>query len=260
MNKVSATSGYQSVSLGENLPGFLPVGAAFLLAGQRLLRTAQFLQGPLQRFGIGFLLAIGIRGIGFEAQIHSQNIFFTERLFGLRQLFVCLIKKTGVVIAATVFPQGDAFEFPFGLTVNHCFDLSDLRNTYPRVSDGNTGAVIARLFVSSALKAGVPRFLGQKPDGSPMGMAYRLLQGYAVIVCQPTVLSAFLGHGEQRFNVFEDGNTLPMHLIAVLPNIDALVVAKAHRTKLPAKELLLLLRRIEANFGGFEHRNLRRVT
>ena len=33
MNKVSTASGYQSVSLRQNLPGFLPVGAAFLLSG-----------------------------------------------------------------------------------------------------------------------------------------------------------------------------------------------------------------------------------
>ena len=51
-----------------------------------------------------------------------------------------------------------------------------------------------------------------------------------------------------------------MHLVAVLPNIDALVVAEAHRAELPAKELLLFLRRIEADFGGFEHRNLWKIT
>ena len=46
-----------------------------------------------------------------------------------------------------------------------------------------------------------------------------------------------------------------MHLVAVLPNIDALVVAEAHRAKLPAKEMLLFLCWVEADFGGFEHRN-----
>ena len=167
MNKVSATSGYQSVSLRQNLPGFLPVGATFLLAGQRLLRTAQFLQSPLQWFRIRLLLTVGIRGIRFQAQVRTQNVIFIERLFGLRQLFVRLIKETGVVVTATVFPQGNAFEFPFGLTVNYCFDLSNFRDTYPCVSDGNTGAVIARLFVSPALEGGVEkvviRRLGQPP-------------------------------------------------------------------------------------------------
>ena len=46
-----------------------------------------------------------------------------------------------------------------------------------------------------------------------------------------------------------------MHFITVLPNIDALVVAKAHCAKLPAKEMLLFLCWVEADFGGFEHRN-----
>ena len=46
-----------------------------------------------------------------------------------------------------------------------------------------------------------------------------------------------------------------MHLVAVLPNIDALVVAEAHRAELPAKEPLLFLCWVEADFGGFEHRN-----
>ena len=254
VNKVSAASSHQSVNLRQNLPGFLPVGAAFLLAGQRLLRTAQFLQGPLQWFWIGFLPAVGIGGIRFESQIRPQNIIFIERLFGLRQLFVHLVKETGVVIAAAVFPQGNAFEFSFGLTVNYRFDLSNFRDTYPCVSDGNTGAVIARLFVSTALKAWVSCFVRQKLDGCSVSMTHGLLQSYAVVFSKPAVLSAFLGNGKERFDIFEDGDTLPMHLVAVLPNIDALVVAEAHRAELPAKELLLFLRRIEADFGGFEHR------
>ena len=242
------------MSLRQNLPGFLPVGAAFLLAGQRLLRTAQFLQSPLQRFRIGFLLTVGIRGIRFQAQVRTQNVIFIERLFGLRQLFVRLIKETGVVVTATVFPQGNAFEFPFGLPMNHHLDLSDFGDTYPRVSAGNTGAVIARLFVSPALEAGIPRFVRQELNRCSVSMTHGLLQSYAVVFSKPAVLSAFLGNGKERFDIFEDGDTLPMHLVAVLPNIDALVVAEAHRAKLPAKELLLFLRRIEADFGGFEHR------
>ena len=119
----------------------------------------------------------------------------------------------------------------------------------------NTGAVIARLFVSPALKAEISRFVRQKLNRCSVSMTHGLLQSYAVVVSKPAVLSAFLGNGKERFDVFEDGDTLPVHFITVLPNIDALVVAKAHCAKLPAKELLLFLRRIEADFGGFEHRN-----
>ena len=113
---------------------------------------------------------------------------------------------------------------------------------------------IARLFVSPALKAGISRFVRQKLNRCSVSMTHGLLQSYAVVFSKPAVLSAFLGNGKERFDVFEDGDTLPMHLVAVLPNIDALVVAEAHRAELPAKELLLFLRRIEADFGGFEHR------
>lgn len=94
----------------------------------------------------------------------------------------------------------------------------------------------------------------QKLDGRSVSMTHSLLQGHAVVVSKPAVLSAFLGNGKERFNVFEDGDTLPVHLVAVLPNIDALVVAEAHRSELPAKELLLFLCWVEADFGGFEHR------
>ena len=144
--------------------------------------------------------------------------------------------------------------------MNHRFDLSDFRDTYPRVSDRNAGAVIARLFISTTLKTGVSRFMSQKLDRRPMGMTHSLLQGHAVVFSKPAVLPAFLGNGEQWFDVFEDGDTLPMHLVAVLPNIDALVVAEAHRAKLPAKELLLFFCGVEADFGGFEHRNLWKTT
>ena len=111
---------------------------------------------------------------------------------GLRQLFVRLIKETGVVVTATVFPQGNAFEFPFGLPMNHHLDLSDFGNTYPRVSDRNTGAVIARLFVSPALKAGISRFVRQKLNRCSVSMTHGLLQSYAVVVSKPAVFRLFL--------------------------------------------------------------------
>ena len=115
--------------------------------------------------------------------------------------------------------------------------------------------MIARLFVSPALEAGIPRFVRQELNRCSVSITHGLLQSYAVVVSKPAVLSAFLGNGKERFDVFEDGDTLPMHLIAVLPNIDALVVTKAHCAELPAKELLLFLCWVEADFGGFEHRN-----
>ena len=77
-----------------------------------------------------------------------------------------------------------------------------------------------------------------------------LLQGDGIGLSQPTIPTAFLGYGQQWFQVLSGGQILIPNLVPVRPDCQSLVPDEAHCTELTVQKFRLLQCRVDSYVGG----------